>query len=139
MGLAQDVAVLGKLVATHTEGRQPLLQLHLHPQLCPCRQISTYICVFVLPIVAIVYAINTVAHCITWTIGRVLLPLSESVDHSNCHTPPIIVDDVGMQDKGPCPCQHHPQQHLIEVITLLEGDVVGLDEEAGNVGSLHIH
>ena len=86
MGLAQDVAVLGELAASHAERRQPLLQLHLHPQLIPCLQPHTCFCVLVSPIVAIVYAITTVAHCITWITGESLLPLSESVDHSNCHS-----------------------------------------------------
>ena len=108
MGLAQDVAVLGELPAFHAKGHQPLLQLHLHPQLCPSFQPSTCGYVLVSSIAAIVYCIKPVAHCITWTTGRSLLPLSESVDHSNCHSPLIIVGDVGMQDKGPCPSQHHP-------------------------------
>jgi hypothetical protein len=58
--LAQDVAVLGELPASHAEGRQPLLQLHLHPQLCPCLQHNTCFCLFVSPIVPIVeiYEIN---------------------------------------------------------------------------------
>ena len=139
MGLAQDVAVLGELVASHAERRQPQPQLHLNPQLCPCLQPNICLCGFASSIVAIVDAIPAVAHCITWPAGLLLLPLSESVDHSNCH-PQLIVGDVRMQDKGPCSSQHHPQQHLIVmIIILLEDDVVGLDEEAGNMGSLHVH
>ena len=51
-------------------------------------------------------------------------------------TPIFRVGDGGEKDKGPCPWQHLPKQHLIEAITLLlEGDGVGSDEEPVSMGS----
>ena len=144
MGLAQDVAVLGELVVSDAEGGHAPVQVHLHPQLIPLRQLNTCFCAFV-PIVAIVYATITktttkVAHCIPWIAGLSFLSLSESVDHSNYHAP-IHVGDAGIQDKGPCPSQHHPQQHLIKTTITLSvvGDVAGLDEESGSMGSLQVY
>ena len=69
MGLAQDVAVLGEIVASGAEGGHAPVQVHLHPQLVPWPQHSTCFSPFVLLIVAIVDETITkttaiVAHCI---------------------------------------------------------------------------
>ena len=57
-----------------------------------------------------------------------------SVDHSDHYGTIFCVDDLGMEDEGPRPAQHRPQQDLIPITTLFEGDVVGLDEEPTSMG-----
>ena len=36
VGLGQDVTANGEVFACNGEGGHALVQLHLHPQLCPC-------------------------------------------------------------------------------------------------------
>ena len=60
-----------------------------------------------------------------------------SVDHSDHYGTIFCVDDFGMEDEGPRPAQYRPQQDLIPITTLFEGDVVGLDEEPTSMGSFH--
>ena len=141
VGLGQNFAARDGVSACNGEGDLALVQLHLHSKLCPSLKPSICGWLMKIPHVADGHGTTTmVAHCIGWVPGTLCLFFSSSVEHSDYYLPIFSVGDVGMKDKGPCPFQHRPQKHLIgqeETTLLLEGDVVGLDEEVSSIRSFH--